>query len=232
MTILHRCLLCILAVGALATSARVARAADGVVIRLSGPAVPYETVDYALHERRGAVLAEVNKQFAAGFGRQDAVAVLPRDALDTLLKTVADRGAWDLKSVRKKAHQTRWTIELTQGARRRVVVIDDVAQRPDGRHLAVIEAVRSAVAAHTRDLPFHDALLLRSEAGILALRTRPAARVRLDGVLLPRPTPIKALRVRAGLHQIEFLPLDGGPATPYDVRVEAGRATSLNVKLE
>jgi hypothetical protein len=209
---------------------------DGVVIALSGPAVPYERVDYAVQAKRGTVVAEVNKQFAHRFGRQDAVAALTREELDGLLDVLARMGVWRLKSRRTAQHRTRWRIAVVRGRRTHVVVVDDPAERPDGRHYAVIEHVRRTVTDRTRALPFHDAMLLRSEAGALALRTRPPARVRLNGVLLPRPTPIQGLRVKAGKHRVEFLPLEPGAlrarSTPYDIVVEAGRATSLNVTLE
>lgn len=206
--------------------------ADGVRLTLEGVTVPYAQVEYVLAEKRGTVVAESNKRFAARFGRQEVVAVLTRADLDGLLDRLARDGIWTLRTRRAVHSQTRWTIEVTRGDRRHAVVVDDPETRLDGRHLRIIERVRARVNAAVPQRRFQDPMLLPKEGGTLNLRTLPIARVRLDGVWLPTPTPIRGLRVQAGRHRLEFLPLAGGAPTPYDIAVEAGRATSLNLKLE
>lgn len=194
--------------------------------------MPYAQAEYVVAEKRGTIVAEANKRFAERFGRQEVVAVLTRGDLDTLLEALERDGIWALHTRRTVRRQTRWTIVITQGARRHQVVVDDPELRLDGRHLRIIDRVRARVQAAVPSRRFQDAMLLPGEGGTLNLRTRPLARVRLDGVLLQEPTPIRGLRVQAGRHRLEFLPLAGGPMKPYDIAVEAGRATSLNLKLE
>ena len=206
--------------------------ADGVRLRLEGAGVPYVSVEYVLAEKRGTVVAESNKRFAQRFGHQEVVAVLTRADLDALLDALEADGIWALRTRKGVRPVTRWTIDITRGARKHQVIVDDPALRLDGRHLRVIDRVRARVQAAVPPRIFQDPMLLPSEGGTLNLRTLPIARVRLDGVLLPISTPIKGLRVQAGRHTLEFLPSTGGPATPYNIAVEAGRATSLNLKLE
>ena len=206
--------------------------ADGVRLTLQGASVPYAQVEYVLAEKRGTVVAESNKRFVGRFGRQEVVAVLTRADLDALLTKLDQDGIWSLRTRQTVRRQTRWTISITQGERRHEVVVDDPEIRLDGHHLRVINRVRARVKAAVPTRRFHDPMLLPTEGGTLNLRTLPVAKFWLDGVLMPEPTPIRGLRVQAGRHRLEFRPLAGGPLTPYDITVEAGRATSLNLKLE
>lgn len=216
----------------LCTLGATARAEDGIRLILTGPQVPFETVEYAVEEKRGAVVAEYGKRFVARFGHLDKVAVLTRPDLDALLGQLDAAGIWALDSRTRKGATARWVIRVAQGARRHAVTVDDPFERFDGAHAEVIALVRGRVEAELGQAIFQDPMLLRTEAGTLNLRTDRPARVRLDGVLLGAPTPIRGLRVEAGTRKVEFLPVGGGPPVVHEVRVEAGRATSLNLTLE
>lgn len=225
-TVIQAFALCILA------GTAVARAEDGVRITLTGPQVPFATVEYAVEVKRGTVVAEYSKRFAARFGHLDKVAVLTRPDLDALLATLAQDGLWSLRNRRRKGAATRWVIRARQGKRTVEVTVDDPALHLGGAHFEIIERVRARVEAEVGRSIFQDAMLLRTEGGTLNLFTRPAARVRLDGVLLGATTPIRGLRVEAGTRKVELLPVGGSAPVTHDVRVEAGRATSLNLTLE
>lgn len=209
----------------------VAAAEDGVRVSVSGPQVPFETAEYAVEVKRGTVVAEYSKRFAARFGHLDRVAALTRPDLTALLDRLDALGLWTLRDARRANAGLRWTIKAQRGDRRIAITIDEPTLQP-GPHLAVIAAVRARVEAELGRSIFQDPMLLRSEGGVLNLRTRPPARVRLDGVLLAAPTPIRGLRVEAGRRKVELLPIGGGPPVTHTVRVEAGRATSLNLTLE
>ena len=57
------------------------------------------------------------------------------------------------------------------------------------------------------------------------------ATVRLGGAPLPGQTPITDLRLPQGTHEVELLSSETGSVHRYEVKIEAGKTTSLVVDL-
>lgn len=204
---------------------------DGVRMVLTGPATPYAEVRYEVAFRRGTVIAEVDKAFAAGFGERGEVGLLSRDDLEALLDGVEAMGGFTLRSRTGAAPRTAWHIELRRGTRRHSLRVHDPERLADGRYRALIERVRGAVERTVGPVPYRDGLLLDSEYGRLRLRSTPAATVAVDGVPVPGVTPMNELRLTAGEHRLELTPVAGGEPHVYEVRVVVGKTTSLTVEL-
>ncbi len=221
-----------LTLAALAGAAAAAPPGDGVRLRLTGPATPYAEVTYAVAFRRGAVIAEVDKALAAGFGRRGEVGLLTRDDLSGLLDAVEALGAFTLRDRTHADPRTVWRIETRRGQKAHTVVVHDPERGADGRYRALIERVRGLVEQTVGPVPWRDAMLLPEEFGRLRLRSTPKATLTIDGVPWPGTTPMNDVRLTGGAHRLELTPVGGGEPHVYDVRVEIGKTTSLVVELK
>ncbi len=204
--------------------------ADGVRLVLSGPAVPHAEVVYAVLAERGTVTVGVVRRFAADFGQSTEVALLPRSELDALMARLAGMGLFSLRDADDPDARVRLRVEARRGDATVAVTVADPDRAADERARAVLEAVRAVVRANTPAYTFTDPMLLPSEAGRLRIRSRPRARVTLDGAPLGVRTPTNGLRVPAGAHTLE-LETDAGVVRRYPVKVEAGKTTSIDVDL-
>lgn len=211
--------------------------ADGVRVTLTGPAVPHAEVVYEVLAERGTVTVGVTRRFAADFGKSTEVALLPRADLDALMARLAGMGLFELTHSDAPRARVRVRIEARRGAKTVDATVAD-PERTDVGHARLeaergqlfLDVVRAVVRAHTPPYTFSDPMLLPTEAGRLRVRSRPAARVSLDGVRLEARTPINSLRVPAGAHTL-MLETDAGLVRRYDVKVEAGKTTSIDVEL-
>lgn len=215
----------------LASSAGAAPDGDGVRLVLSGPATPYARVEYEVAAKRGAVVAGVDKVFAADFGRRGEVGLLPRGDLSALLDELEALGGFALSDHTSPRPRTVWRIEARRGAKRHTITVHDPERLADGRYRALIERVRGLVEATVGPVPYRDALLLPGEFGRLRVRSTPRGTLTVDGVPIAGETPVDDLRLPVGRHRVELTPLAGGEPHPYDVQIEAGRTTSLVVEL-
>lgn len=208
-----------------------ALAGDGVRITLSGPAVPYATVAYEVASKRGTIVATVEKQFAADFGQRSEVAILTRQDLDVLLVELAGLGLFSAQSAQVDGARAALTVEARWGDRAVRVTAPDPSDRPDSPLARIARRVRGAVTRETGRQPFGDQMLLPAERGRLRLTSRPAARVRLDGVTLDGRTPMLDVTVTAGPHTLD-LSSDAGPTRTYTVQVDVGKTTAVDVDLD
>lgn len=206
---------------------------DGVRMVLEGPATPYAAVRYEVAFRRGTVIAEVDKAFAAGFGSRGEVGLLSRDDLGALLDALEALGGFTLRSQTDAAPRTVWRIDLRRGTRHHHIRVHDPERIADGRYRALIERVRELVERTVGPVPYRDGMLLDAEYGRLRLRSTPRATLMVDDVPMPGTTPIDDLRLTAGAHELKLTPVGGDPGDPhvYVVKIVVGKTTSLTVEL-
>lgn len=228
--VLHR-LVCVLLLCLAPTAYAAPGGADQVRLELSGSATPYAKVTYEVAPRRGAVIVGVRKAFAEGFGHRDEVGLLTAEDLDALLAELDAMGAFALPPRTSKSRRARWTLTIRWGDKRRVLTIDDPGLADDLRYRALVDRVVMAVEAELDPILFRDPMLLPGEAGRLRLSARPPARVAINGLPVEGKTPMNDLRLPVGTHTITLTPVSGGDAHPYEVRIEAGKTTSLAVEL-
>ncbi len=204
---------------------------DGVRVSMSGASTPYAVVEFAVVEKRGTVVAEVIKTYAADFGRDERVGLLPRDEYDALVGALERLGAYTLPDAVAKAPRVTWQVEARRAGRGHRFRVTDPELLDDRRYAALLARVAAVVAEHAGAVPFRDRMLLPSEAGRLEVRATPRARVWLDEVALPGWTPIPDLRVAAGRHRLRLVS-ETGVAREYEVKVDVGGTTSLSVELK
>lgn len=226
-----RRLLAVTALLALVGPAAAELPGDGVRLVLSGPATPYAEVRYEVSYRRGTVVAEVDKTFAAGFGHRGEVGLLGRGDLSALLDGITALGGFTLRDHTTKAPRTVWRIETRHGNKRHRLVVHDPERIADGRYRALIERVRGLVDTTVGQVPYRDGLLLDGEYGRLRLRSTPRATLSVDGVPWPGTTPMNDVRLPAGTHTLALSPVEGGEPHTYEVQIVVGKTTSLTVEL-
>lgn len=204
----------------------------GIEVTISGPACPYETARLEAVIKRGASIAGFSRRFKAPFGHQEGVGLVTIPDLRALMSGLAAQGLFRLVDDRHEGYRLRYRITAVgvDGVRTDVVV-DDPWQSGQPALLRVVEHLRSFVGGVTAAPTFVDPMLLKSESGTLRIRSKPPARVWLDEVPLAGQTPIGGLRVREGKHKARLSTLDGVLSEEYEVSVEIGKLTSLEVTL-
>ncbi|MEZ4470057.1 MAG: hypothetical protein R3F60_04460 [bacterium] len=205
--------------------------ADHLRVTLTGPATPFARVEHVVERTAGAVVVRVGQHFAADFGRREAVGLLTEDDFAGLVARLDALDAFKLRSAETPSARSTWIVELEAGDRRHTFRVSDPHDRPRGEHLAVIHAIRGAVEAQTGALPYEDPFLLKEEAGVLQVFTDVQARLKVDGLWIRGRTPVRGLRLAAGPHALELWPDGGAGAHPYDIKIDAGRTTTLRVEL-
>ena len=194
--------------------------------------MPCERVEHAIERSQGTLVARVGKFLAEGFGRREAVGLLTEEELTELVVKLDALGAFSLPSVKPRSARATWRVRLEVGDHKHFFEVGDADRRPDGRHLAVIALLRETVEAKTGPVPVQDDLLLPAEAGLLRVTTDVPARVKVAAESYEGLTPVLGLRLPAGQHVVELQPVDGGEPNRYEIRVDAGRTTSLKVQLK
>ncbi len=204
---------------------------DGVRVVLSGGATPYERVEFAIVEKRGTVVAEVVKTYAAEFGRDERVGLLPRDEYGTLLAALERLGLFTLQERTDPRARVTYEVIAQQGKRRHRFRVADPELLDDPRYSSLLARIQATVAEHAGAVRFHDRMLLPSESGRLRVVSTPRAVVWLDDVALQGWTPLKRLRVPVGKHRLRLVS-EAGLTRDYEVKIEVGRTTSLVVDLK
>ena len=214
-------------------SVRVGLGAEGdrVFAELTGAATPYETVRFEIAERRGTVIVSTVKTFANQFGHEQRVGLLPKSELGPLFEALDRLNAFEIPSRQSRSPRTRWHIELRRGRRSHRIVVDSPGRLADRRYARVLSHIRSVVAESAGIIPFRDALLLPTEAGLIRLDSTPRAGVAVDGIELGLVTPVVDLRLPAGPHEIRLNAIAEPLSRTYEVRVEVGKTTQLVVDL-
>ena len=177
-------------------------------------------------------MAAFSRRFKKPFGHQEGVGLVTPDELHQLMVNLKGLGAFQLKTEVHTNHHLRYRLEVvdTNGAHIDVT-IDDPHTSSQPHAARIIEATRNFVEEVAPIPPFVDPMLLPAQSGTLRIVSRPPARVWIDGVPLAGHTPINATRARAGKHTARLTTLDGLVSEDYEVSVEVGRLTSLDVTL-
>lgn len=205
--------------------------AEVVSVEASGPAVPCARVEHVIERSQGTWVARISKALVEGFGRTEGVGLLTDESWLALVAQLDALGAFSLTTENLAKARIRYRVRLEVGDRHHTFEVGDPGRLPDGRHLAVIELVQRAVQARAGPVPLRDEMLLPTEAGLLQIGTDLAARVRVDGAWLAEQTPVRGLRLPAGEHVVELVPVDGSEPHRYEIKVDVGRTTSLRVEL-
>ena len=208
---------------------------DRVEIELSGEGVAYERVVYELRARGRSCVVRRTQHLGGTFGVQEAVGLWPREQLDGLLDALGEVGAMDLPSTRLDSRVgpvTTYDVTIRRGGleHRFAALNPEVHVNP--RYRAVIALVRAAVETAVGPTGFSDGRVRAGEAGFLRLKTDRPARVRIDGVEFGLGPPFDGLKLVAGTHLLETLPTAGGRAQRFEITIDRGKTTSLQLTLE
>lgn len=225
------CFLGAVAIGALPG----AGAAQALSVEVSGPAVAGARVEHVIERSQGTLVVRVGKFMPDGFGRREAVGLFTDEDLADLVRDLDALGAFALPSLPRHGRRPPraiYRVRLDVGERRHHFEVADPGRLPDGRHAAVIARLRAAVEGKTGQLPLQDDLLLPEEAGLVHVLTDVPARVLVVGQGFEGKAPVRGLRLPVGVHVLEVVPIDGGAANRYEIRVDAGRTTSLDLQLK
>ncbi len=203
----------------------------GLRVEISGPGIPYQSLSYEIHLNRGTAMVNLQREYQSHFGRQDEVALLTQTEFFKLMELFGELCAATLPDAPHRKAWTRYRLEYRWKEKKHSFFVEDPEHQQDPRYRLLIHRLRSEVLARISPMPFRDQMLLRKESGLLLLFSEPQAEVWIDGRRLEGSTPLKNLKLRAGMHQLRLKPLSGGLNYDYEIKISAGRTTSLRLDL-
>lgn len=170
----------------------------------------------------------VVKYYPGGRGHRHRLALLSDIEAKSVLDGLAACGLGALpgRGPRRGAdlHTLRW-----EGLGKGVASVDDPHAAKDGRFSACVAVLEDAVNLHIGSLPWRDVFYPKQELGFLRAESTPAARVFVNGEDTGEVTPVPALALRVGVHQVTFV--SEGLRRTYEVRVLPEATTNLDVDL-
>jgi hypothetical protein len=200
---------------------------------------PFARARYTLRQTRAGVTLSVGRTYYGEFREDSGLSLLGPGQLLALREALGRCGSLDDLAalppppeaqgdeVGAAAYWVRWRSGAEEGER--------VSGRGQGGAREGVECVvrvmQRAAEAYLDPLPFDMAFVTRAEAGYIDVMTRPPASILVDGVPVAEPTPLWHHPVVAGVRVITILNADLGFEQSFELRVERGGTTALEVDL-
>lgn len=124
-----------------------------------------------------------------------------------------------------------YVIEYQRNGRRNTIRIHGLPYSTDPRHAAVVDLIRKTVRAKSGPINFRNVFFDPGEVGYLNVESRPLAEILVDGVETHERTPLFGFEMQQGTHKLELRDKDKGIDRTFDVTIEPGMTTILNVDL-
>ncbi|MBM4395777.1 MAG: hypothetical protein FJ087_08810 [Deltaproteobacteria bacterium] len=216
---------------------------DGSFFRVTvdGGVSPFTSVSHDVTVRGRTVVVTLQKESLCRQGQRERVRLLDGPEAAAVLAALADAGAWSVAAppgaVHGRARDTaaprdapRWEVWYAWGREMRRFHVDERTLLASAGVLAVVTAVREAVASRVEPLPMRDAYHPADRVGFLTMTASEPARAVLDGWDAFR-LPVDGLDVAEGEHKVR---VEGtsGKRREFTVRVVAGTGTHVHVVLE
>ena len=193
---------------------------------------PYESVRYELKVRGSTFIAVLTKELAGGFGELQGLALISEDVYRDTAESIEDC-LLDERSAPAGARD--------DGADLRLIVSQDGAEwdytgrlgslQPSSAVWCAAFQLIETYRAAGDPVVFRNQFFEPGEFGELMVDSTPSAHVYIDGVDSGYRTPARQIRLLVGVHEIRFVNRDSGIDRTYDVTIEAGLTTRLNVEL-
>ena len=192
------------------------------ILTLSGPAVPYQRVEFRFEKQSDLVTLTVIKQHASPFGAQDGMALLMEEEWNEIVQQLQE--VWSFKQSQKKNALWRWSLTFRGQTRHwdePELTIEGLGERLQKLQRWCEERV---------PIPFEDQLLLPEESGRLRVLTWPKARVFVDGIGFGETPVVRWMET--GTHQIHLENTENDSKLDLEAQVEKGRWTNLEIDLK
>lgn len=192
---------------------------------------PYDSVRYEVKRRGTTVIASLSKQLADGFDELGDVALLPLDEMTTVVEGLRACGIEDLAPDAPDDPLLTYQLEIELGTYHRVVRFAGRATLPGTPQWCVARLIMDTYFAFGDPVPFENRFWNEGNFGQLQVDSTPAARLIIDGRDTGLTTPVWGYRLEPGRHELRFVNDGLGIDRTYDVTVEIGLTTRLEVEL-
>lgn len=223
-------------VGLILQIAPLAHASDDLpprfALRLSQPFSPYEYVQFELKAHGAAYIAVLTKRLVGGFDEFQGLGLVTEDQYWEAVRSIDGCGL-DVVEQESRTETSSPSSQFAIEFGDEHIVYNAPAASPD--HGSAIWCAGSVLVDtyHSvgETVVFRNAFFEAGEYGELMVDSVPAARIVIDGVDTHLTTPARAIRLTLGTHQVRFINQSMGIDRSYEVTIEEGHTTRLDVEL-
>jgi len=206
----------------------------------TGAFSPWEEVRYELRWVGERPMIVHRRVYRRGYGEEERAALLTEADYVALMDGLARCQLPALAGAQAGAitptdasRGWTWTLRWTTGPHKETQQTQVVRPelQTDRRWDQCLEALRQVVDAKTEPIAFEWVFVAEEELGYADLSTVPTARVYIDGLEYPEPTPLWHVPLAAGPHEVRFVVDDEGLDQRYELFIEVGVTTHLELEL-
>jgi len=201
-------------------------------LRVSQSFSPYEYVQFELKARGSAYIAVLTKRLVGGYDEFQGLGLVSEDQYWEAVRSIDGCGL-DVVEQRTEGESTSPSSQFTVRFGDERLVYDAPSVSPE--HGSAIWCAGSVLVDTYRGVGetvvFRNAFFETGEYGELMVDSVPAARIVIDGVDTRLTTPARAIRLTLGTHRVRFVNEGMGIDRSYEVTIEEGHTTRLDVEL-
>lgn len=196
------------------------------------PFSPFSDLTYEWKMRGSSPMLAVSRGHVDGFGRESELTLITEDRFAQLLETLRvcdmDGGAEDLEP--EATGDAAWAVlEVHRG-----VEVERVVWTGDDYLVAsaCVDAIRGPIEAELRFEDYRNPFWIEGFYGQLRADSDLPALVWIDGIDTGQVTPLIDYPLEPGPHEVTWVALQGGLERTETIVVEAGRTTTVNIRME
>ena len=194
----------------------------------AGSALAWERVRTTLKVESGSSTLAVVKHLVGGGGHRHRLVLLDNAEARRLVDQLQACGLSSLPDPGHKRGADLYRVTW-EGMGAGAVRMNNPHASRDGRLSGCLRVLEAAVDTYIGYLPWRDVFFDESRLGYLRAESTPAARVWVDGMDTGEETPLAALALEVGVHDVTFV--SEGLRRSYDVRILSRATTNLDVDL-
>ena len=205
-----------------------------VRMKRTGGLSPFELVEDTVVLRGSTPMANHAKDLVNYDEHMNRMALLTLEEYRALLDKLEELDILVLRDFEVRPERKdlpTYAIEYQRNGRRNKIHIHGLGYSEDPRHAAVVDLIRETVRAKCGPIHFRNVFFEPGEVGYLNVESRPLADVLIDGVETRERTPLFGFEMKRGTHKLELRDKEKGIDRTFDVTIEPGMTTILNVDL-
>ncbi|MEE2786033.1 MAG: PEGA domain-containing protein [Myxococcota bacterium] len=200
-------------------------------LTVTGPRVAAQSIVYELEQRYGTFTVRRTENLGFGYPERSDLSLLPATQWKSWWRRLTQGLDPRWHSSQPARGRMVYTLDIA-GDRPQQIRLLDPAVRADQAPWRLVSTFMRLAESAIVVPPDWDRRLLVHEAGALRIESRPRAKIIIDGVELRRSTPVRAMMLAAGSHQVVLVHPKTGEKWQYAVQIKAEATTFLNVHLQ
>ena len=202
---------------------------ESIRIQITGTAVPYREVLYALEKASDIFTFRVRRTPYTHGRTTEEVVLLTRSEWTRLITPLGEFAP--SKRPKRGAGEVVYTVQHRTATERRRWIWDEALMGAQRDANAWLRTIRKFAATRLKPVTYWDDEIEHDASGLLLVSSQPNACLMVNSIPLGFSESYRSLRVSSGTHKVVFLRTDNGSSWPYSVQVKSGLTTRLEVEL-